>query len=56
MGIPEPPREDGWYRVIGHLWVRVTDEQAKTEIDEGDGWDLVQVKSVAPPCTETPLF
>lgn len=55
MSIPDPPREDGWYRVTSHIWIRVTDEQAQEEIDEGDGWDLVHVKSV-PTYTETPLF
>ncbi len=39
-------REDGWYRITDHDWVRVTDEQAEAEITAGEGWDLVCVKSV----------
>ncbi len=55
MSIPEPPREDGWYRVIAHCWVHVSDEAAQAEIEEGGGWDLVHIKSV-PAHEETPLF
>jgi len=55
MSLPESPREDGWYRVTEHAWVPVTDEIAQAEIDEGGGWDLVHVKSVAT-YEETPLF
>lgn len=46
MTIPDPPREDGWYRVTRFSWVPVTDEQAEAEIEQGGGWDLVRVKSV----------
>jgi hypothetical protein len=55
MSNPEPPREDGWYRVTGHAWIPVTDERAQAEIDEGGGWDLVRVNSVEM-YEETPLF
>jgi hypothetical protein len=56
MTIPEAPREDGWYRVAGHVWIPVTDEAAQAEIDAGGGWDLVRVNSVMPGYEETPLF
>lgn len=55
MSVPDPPREDGWYRVTGHAWIRVTDEAAQDEIGEGGGWDLVHIKSVET-YEETPLF
>lgn len=55
MSNPEPPREDGWYRVTGHAWIPVSDEKAAEEIEQDGGWDLVHVNSVTM-YEETPLF
>jgi hypothetical protein len=49
----EPIRENGWYRITGHGWERVSDEDAELEELAGGGQDLVCVQLEA---TEVPLW
>jgi hypothetical protein len=50
------PAEPGWYRLTGHGWEHVDDDQAQAQIaaQVSDWWNLVHVRSAA--MAETPLF
>jgi hypothetical protein len=54
MAVPELPAESGWYRLTGHGWEPVDDDEAEAEVAAGGGWDLMHVQSAA--LAETPLF
>jgi hypothetical protein len=48
------PGEPGWYRLTDHGWEPVDAATAEAEIEAGNGWDFVLVKTAA--MAETPLF